>query len=159
VTVRHPRVRRVLASVLVAVSFTFATGACAKRSTPPPAAPSADVGAAGRVLVKVNSFRAANGKGALQTAYDVTAKAQSLAQSMASQQQTFHSGSPMSGITTWSGMAENVAVAPSAGQALLLMEESPTHRANLLGDYDNIGIGVAYGAEGRAYLAIELVSR
>jgi uncharacterized protein YkwD len=39
------------------------------------------------------------------------------------------------------------------------MEASPEHRANLLGSYNQVGIGVAYGTNGMAYLAIELVQR
>jgi uncharacterized protein YkwD len=160
VTVQRLRGRRVLATVLVALAFTLATGACARRTNPPPAAPSADIGAASRVLTKVNAFRAANGRGSLQAAYDATAKAQALAQSMANQQQAFHSSSYSSGISSgWTTLAENVAVAPSAGQGLQLMEASPDHRANLLGGFNQIGIGVAYGTDGRAYLAIEFVAR
>jgi uncharacterized protein YkwD len=112
------------------------------------------------VLTKVNAFRAANGRGSVQPAYDATAKAQALAQAMATQHQTFHSSSSSSGISRgWTALAENVGVAPSAGQALLLMEGSPEHRANLLGGYNQVGIGVAYGTDGRAYLAIDLVAR
>ena len=160
VTVQRLRGRRALAPVLVALSFTVLTGACAGRTVPPSSAPSADVGAASRVLTKVNSFRAANGLASLQAAYDATGKAQALAQSMASSQQAFHSSSYSSGITSgWTTLAENVAVAPSAGQGLQLMEASSEHRANLLGGYNQIGIGVAYGTDGRAYLAIELVAR
>jgi uncharacterized protein YkwD len=112
------------------------------------------------VLAKVNAFRAANGRGSVQAAYDATGKAQALAQAMADQQGTFHSSSYSSGITRgWTALAENVASAPSAGQGLQLMEASPEHRANLLGSYNQVGIGVAYGTNGMAYLAIELVQR
>jgi uncharacterized protein YkwD len=160
VTVQRLGGRRVIASVLVALSLTVVAAGCGHSTAPPPAAPTADVGAAGRVLAKVNAFRSTNGRGSLQAAYDATGKAQALAQAMASQHQTFHSSSSSSGITRgWSALAENVGVAPSAGQALLLMEASPDHRANLLGAYNQVGIGVAYGSDGRAYLAVELVSR
>jgi uncharacterized protein YkwD len=150
----------VFASVLVALSLTVVAAGCGHPTVPPPAVATPDVGAAGRVLVKVNAFRGANGGGGLQAAYDATGKAQALAQAMANQHQTFHSSSYTSGITRgWTALAENVGVAPSAGQALLLMEASPDHRANLLGPYNQVGIGVAYGSDGRAYLAVELVAR
>ena len=159
-TVQRLGGRRAFASVLIALSFTLFAGACAHGTTPPPAAPTPDVGAASRVLAKVNAFRAANGQGGLAAAYDATGKAQALAQAMADQQQAFHSSSFSSGITPgWTSLAENVADAPSAGQGLLAMEASPEHRANLLGPYDQIGIGVAYGTDGMAYLAIEFVAR
>jgi uncharacterized protein YkwD len=150
----------VFASVLVALSFTLLTGACARRTSPPPPAPTADVGAASRVLTKVNAFRAANGRGNLSAAYDATGKAQALAQAMADQHRAFHSSNFSSGITAgWTSLAENVASGPSAGQGLLAMEASPEHRSNLLGPYSQIGIGVAYGTDGMAYLAIEFVAR
>ena len=160
VTVHRLGRRRVLASIVIVLSFTLLTGACARRTSPPAAAPTADVGAASRVLAKVNSFRAANGRGGLAAAYDATGKAQALAQAMADQHLAFHSSSFSSGIAGgWTALAENVAAGPSAGQGLQAMEASPDHRANLLGAYDQVGIGVAYGTDGVAYLAIELVAR
>src|SRR4051794_41322667 len=108
----------------------------------------------------VNQLRAANGEGGLTMAYDASAKAQALAQSMADQHRIFHSSNLASGITgAWTAIAENVAVAPTVEQAQRTLETSPSHLANLLGPYNQVGIGIAKGTDGQVYIAEEMVAR
>jgi uncharacterized protein YkwD len=109
----------------------------------------------------VNSYRAANGLPALAQAGDATAKAQQHAQEMANQGRIFHSGSMSSGIKSgWSALGENVGVGGSVGQVESMFEGSGPHRANLLnGAYNQIGVGVARGADGQLYVTETFVGR
>jgi uncharacterized protein YkwD len=154
------RARRTLAPVLLAGALAVTAGACAPGRVPPPSSPTLSAAAPRYMAGMVNQLRASNGESGLQMAYDASAKAQSLAQSMADQHQIFHSSNLASGIDGgWTAIAENVAVAPTVAQANATLENSPEHRANLLGPYNQVGIGIAQGTDGQVYVAEVMVAR
>jgi uncharacterized protein YkwD len=154
------RARRALAPVLAAGALALTAGACAPGRVPPPSSPTLSASAPRYVAGMVNQLRASNGEGGLQMAYDASAKAQSQAQAMADQRRLFHSSNLASGITGgWTAIAENVAVAPTVAQAEQTLETSPNHRANLLGPYNQVGIGIAQGGDGQVYIAEVMVAR
>jgi uncharacterized protein YkwD len=160
VTTSLPRARRALTAALLTGAFAVAVGACASGQAPPPAAPAAGVTETKQLTGMVNGFRNDNGASGLQPAYDATVKAQSLAQAMADQHRIFHSASLSAGIDPgWSAIAENVAAAPSLAEAQQSLQDSPGHRANLLGPYNQVGVGVAYADDGFTYVAEEFVAR
>jgi uncharacterized protein YkwD len=108
----------------------------------------------------VNNYRAANGLPALATASDATAKAQQHSNDMAAQGRIYHSSSMSSGIKSgWSALGENVGMGGSVSQVESMFEGSGPHRANLLGDFTQIGVGVAHGADGQLYVTEFFVGR
>jgi uncharacterized protein YkwD len=52
----------------------------------------------------------------------------------------------------WRAMAENVGVGATAEQVLEAFMASPGHRANIMGDYNRIGVGVAVDGAGRVWI-------
>jgi uncharacterized protein YkwD len=156
-------VRRALFSVL-AGTLVFGVAACnPRRSVSAPVAaqafaPSAD---SDQVLSLLNGFRAANGLPALAVAGDATAKAQQHSDEMAAALNLFHSSDLAAGIQPgWSMLGENVGVGGSAAQLESMFEASGPHRENMLnGAYNQVGVGVTHGGDGRLYVTQFFVAR
>lgn len=105
------------------------------------------------ILQKTNEFRAENGLPPLALMPQLNTIAQGWSASMASTGDFKHnpsfSGSYPGG---WSRAGENIAAGQSPGSVVASWIESPGHRANLLGDFNYIGIGYATGGPyGRYY--------
>jgi len=109
----------------------------------------------------INGLRAAYGAPGLATAGDATWKAQQHANEMAAAGTIFHSSSLAAGLQAgWRGLGENVGVGYSVSQVESMLEASAPHRANLLnGLYNQVGIGIAHGADGRTYVTEVFVGR
>jgi len=114
---------------------------------------SADVTAArARILQDTNSYRAQNGRRALQPMPLLDVIAQTWTQVMATTGVLRHNlgffaqypGNPSAG-------GENIAVGYTPESVVGGWIASPDHRANLLGNYTHIGIGYVRSASGRAY--------
>jgi uncharacterized protein YkwD len=114
-----------------------------------------------QLVTLINNFRAANGMAGLAVANDATWKAQQHADQMAGALTIFHSSDLAAGLQPgWRGVGENVGVAYSLGQVESLLEASAPHRANLLnGLYNQVGVGVAHGSDGRIYVTEIFVGR
>jgi hypothetical protein len=52
----------------------------------------------------------------------------------------------------WQALGENVGYGPSAGSIESAFMASPEHRANILGNYTQIGVGVAVASDGSLYI-------
>ena len=162
-TLSNTLVRRAL-FCLVAGTVVLGSAACQPRRSPaasiaaPVAAPSSE---SDQVLSLLNGFRAANGLPALAVAGDATAKAQEHADAMAAQGTLFHSSSLDSGIQPgWTLLGENVGVGWSPTQLESMFEGSGPHRDNMLnGAYNQVGIGVTHGGDGRIYVTQFFVGR
>jgi len=163
VTPVRPLLRRALFSVL-AVSLVFGASAChVRRTASAPVAAQAFVPSSDndQVLALLNGFRAAHGLPALIVAGDASAKAQEHSDEMAAAASLYHSADLASGIQPgWSVLGENVGVGSDAGQLESMFEASPLHCANLLNAaYDQVGVGVAHGGDGRMYVTQFFVAR
>ena len=58
------------------------------------------------------------------------------------------------GFESYTGLAENIFVGPGGVDGLAIHNawwNSPTHRANIMGNYDAFGAGYARGADGRLW--------
>jgi uncharacterized protein YkwD len=152
--------RRVLTLLVVGMIAVGTTACEPKPSLAPSSAPSGSSEAA-QVISLVNAYRAANGLAGLSQAGDATAKAQQHSNDMAAQRRLFHSASLTSGIQNdWTALGENVGVGGSVSQVESMFENSGPHRANLLnGAYNQIGVGVARGADGQLYITQFFVGR
>ncbi|MEY2420569.1 MAG: hypothetical protein QOI95_636 [Acidimicrobiaceae bacterium] len=158
-----PLLRRAL--ILVAVgTIAVGTTACQPKpaAAPAPTPAAAPTGSESAQLISlVNAYRAANGLAGLSEAADATAKAQQHSIEMAANTQLYHSGSLTYGIQDgWTALGENVGVGGSVSQLESMFQASGPHNANLLnGAYNQIGVGVARGADGQLYVTQFFVGR
>ncbi len=104
----------------------------------------------------VNGARAAAGLPPLATSAALSATARSHSAAMAAAGSLFHSGDLAGAIgdsvAGWTNVAENVAVAGSVTQAHQSLMASAAHRANVLGDFTLLGVGVVTGGDGRVWV-------
>ena len=56
--------------------------------------------------------------------------------------------------TGWSVLGENVGKGPSVSVLHQAFMESPSHKANILGDFDRVGVGVGFDAESKMYVTV-----
>jgi hypothetical protein len=100
---------------------------------------------AGQVLSMVNSARAGAGLPALASAGDLSSVAQSWANTMAADGNLRHNPSLASQVSGWSSIAENVGYGGDVASVHGALMDSAGHRANILGSFSQIGVGVASG--------------
>jgi hypothetical protein len=98
------------------------------------------------LLDMVNGARAAHGKAPLAWYWDLADDAKSHSAAMMSAGQIYHNPDLGSVTTGWTVLAENVGVSGDAEGVFDAFMDSPTHRANILGDFEYIGIGAAESA-------------
>lgn len=103
---------------------------------PAHADPSADL------LSMVNQARASQGLAGLLLQPDLAAIAQSHSGTMASEGILRHNPNLATATTNWSSLGENVGYGGSVRQVFDAFMASPGHRANILGNYQDIGLGV-----------------
>jgi len=94
-------------------------------------------------LNALNRDRTAQGLPALRVRSDLQAKAQAWAEKMARENGLSHSNLGDGLASCWTGLGENIASALSVAQAEQALMNDPPHRANILGRWDWVGIGVA----------------
>ena len=160
-TLHHPLLRRALLAVAIA-TLAIGSAACQPRpATASQRAAAAGSGESAQMVAMINNFRGANGLPGVATAGDATYKAQAHANEMAAAGAIFHSSNLASSIQPgWRGIGENVAVAYSLSQAESSLEASAPHRTTMLnGLYNQVGVGVAHGANGAVYVAEVFVGR
>ncbi|HAP74980.1 MAG TPA: hypothetical protein DCR14_02760 [Acidimicrobiaceae bacterium] len=107
----------------------------------------------------LNNYRAANGRSALAMSAELTAKAQAWSDYMASIGRLQHS-SLSSGVSPgWGAIAENIAVNYSVAAAQTALQNSSSHRTNMLGGYTEMGLGVSMGVNGTIWVTQVFVAR
>jgi len=119
--------------VTLAIAMSVFVGAFAT-----PALASAE----GQFFSKINASRAAAGKAPLEVYWDLADDARAQSAAMAIAGKISHSPG-LSGVTSgWQALAENVGVGVAVDALHQGFMASPGHRANILGDYNYIGVGV-----------------
>lgn len=112
-------------------------------------APNTDVQ---KIFEDTNSARVTNGLKPLVLNEQMTKVAQDWSATQAREGRMYHNPNYSSQIPGgWTRAAENVAYGYSVDSVTNGWMNSPGHRANILGDYNSIGIGVAKDANGRNY--------
>ena len=104
----------------------------------------------------VNGARAGAGLPPLTVSGALSGTARSHSAAMAAAGSLFHSGN-LAGtigdsVAGWTNVAENVAVAGSVTEAHAALMGSSVHRANVLGDFTLLGVGVVTGGDGRVWV-------
>ena len=114
--------------------------------------PAADAGVA---VELVNQSRAANGLAPLTPDRELQVVANRQAREMAANGYIYHSSNLGSQLSWgWWAWAENVGYGPSVGWIHDAFMNSGYHAANILeSSYNYVGVGTAYGADGKVYVA------
>lgn len=87
--------------------------------------------------------RSAHGLGGLLRVAELDAVARNHSARMAGANGIFHNGNLAGEVSGgWAGLAENVGVGPNTDEVHNAFMNSPGHKANILGGYDKVGVGV-----------------
>lgn len=142
---RLVHVRMVVVGLVMALAFIAVPGRAM-------ADPSDDAGAA---FALVNQSRAANGLAGLTPDRELQVLANRQANRMADRGSLSHTAGLGDQLSWgWWGWAENVGYGPSVGWVHGGFMNSGPHSANILEpSYNYLGVGVAYGGDGRMYIA------
>lgn len=111
----------------------------------------ADTGS--NVTAATNQARHAAGLAPLSVSGDLVAAATAHAKAMASSGVLAHTVHLGSGLCCWQTVGENVGRGSSAGLIEAAFLASPAHRANILGDYTQVGIGYAVDGRGQVWIS------
>jgi hypothetical protein len=106
------------------------------------AVPAAHASAEGAFVAKINAERVAQGLEPVEVYWDLADDARAHSQHMLEQGALYHNPELGSVCGSWIGLGENVGVGPTADSIHNAFMSSPGHRANVLGDYNYIGVGV-----------------
>lgn len=121
-------------------------------------APSANAEA---LLALINDERAAAGLDALATDRGLTDLAVTWSKKMARSNQLSHNPALRdqveAAVPGWRRLGENVGVGGDIDSLHQAFMASPGHRANVLGDFDRVGIGVK-AAQGRLWVTVDFVA-
>ena len=109
-----------------------------------------------------NAYRQANGLPAMQYDAAASAVARGWSQSMASSATLSHNPNLVNAIQAyvepnWSRIGENVGFGPSVNSIQNTFINSPPHRANVLGDYNRVGIGVVRDGNNTIWVTLDFV--
>lgn len=107
-------------------------------------------------IALINQSRSAQGLGPLSDFWDLTDDARVHTAEMISAGQIYHStNAQLSGYTTgWAKLGENVGMGPNPSLLHQAFMSSPGHRANILGDFDRVGVGTARSADGTLFVTV-----
>ena len=108
-------------------------------------------------LAGINHERASQGLSALTRHWDLDDDAGGHAQAMAASGQVSRLSNLEAVTSGWTMLAEYQAKGRDVGQLVRGGLASERHRAQLLGAYDSIGVGVRSGVGGELYLAVVLM--
>ncbi len=111
-------------------------------------------GSEGSFIAKINASRSANGLAPLESYWDLTDDARAHSNLMASRGELFHSSTLGSATTGWDRLGENVGVGPDVSTLHAAFMNSATHRNNILGDYNYVGVGVTVDGNGTMWVTV-----
>ena len=107
----------------------------------------AHAGAEGDFLSKINAARSSAGLPPVSMHSDLVPDARNHSAEMMAAGQIFHS-SNLGGVASgWEALAENVGAGPTVDSLHSAFMNSSGHRANILGDYNYVGVGVVSDGE------------
>lgn len=107
----------------------------------------AHAGAEGDLLSRINASRSAAGLSPLSMHSDLVPDARNHSAEMMAAGQIYHTSNLAGVASGWEALAENVGAGPSVDSLHSAFMNSAGHRANILGDYNYVGVGVASGGD------------
>jgi len=102
----------------------------------------------------INSERSSRGLNALNVYWDLVDDARVHSDVMANADKIFHSSNLSSVTTGWAALGENVGVGATVGDLHTAFMNSSGHRANILGDWDSVGVGVTPTDKGYMFVTV-----
>lgn len=111
-------------------------------------------GPAGQFVSKINSSRAAAGLPPVESYWDLADNAASHSNLMAERGEIFHSANLASATSVWESLGENVGVGMDVNSLHTAFMNSPSHRGNILGNYNYVGVGVTTAPDGFMYVTV-----
>src|SRR3954470_1576316 len=121
-------------------------------------ASAADSSAEAQFLQLMNGERAANGLAPLTYRLDVVPVARAWTDRMAAEQHLYHNPSLSTQMPAdWLSIGENVGYGGSVSQLHTAFMNSPGHRANVLGDFHSVGIGVTTDSHGTMWVTLDFI--
>lgn len=155
----HPLSRTVRRTASLIVAVTLIASLAAVGWTPVPAGATASVmidGAERDFLNLLNATRQGQGLEALGLSRGLSNQARSWSGAMASSNQLSHDGNlaaeTAAVVPDWRRAGENVGVGYSVSNLHQAFWESAGHRANMLGSFNQVGIGVTVEGSGRIWV-------
>jgi len=107
----------------------------------------AQAGAEGDFLSKINASRSAAGLPPVSMHSDLVPDARNHSAEMMAAGRIYHTSNLAGVASGWEALAENVGAGPSVDSLHSAFMNSSGHRANILGDYNYVGVGVASDGE------------
>lgn len=111
-------------------------------------------GPEGTLVAKINSSRAANGLAPLETYWDLTDDARAHSSRMMDRGEIYHNTSLSSVTGVWQKLGENVGMGVDLSALHSAFMNSSSHRGNILGDYNYVGVGVKTDAAGVNWVTV-----
>ncbi len=118
-----------------------------------PALP-AMAGPEGSFVSRINASRAASGLPPLAVHADLVDDARAHSNRMMADGSIYHNPNLGSVTTGWDRLGENVGVGPSVDQLHDAFMSSSGHRANILGDFNYVGVGVAVESDTKIWVTV-----
>ncbi len=103
---------------------------------------------------KINAERSARGMNTLSVYWDLVDDARAHSNRMMSDDHLHHNPGLGSVTTGWYALGENVGVGPTVDVLHDAFMDSAGHRANILGDYNYIGVGVSVESETKMWVTV-----
>ncbi len=115
----------------------------------------------GEFLTLLNNARSAQGLSPLSVHNDLVAGARLHTSAMVARGEIFHStSSELGSVTTgWQVLGENVGVGPNPSVLHTAFMNSPGHRANVLGDFNFVGIGAERAPDGKLFVTFMFMKK
>lgn len=114
----------------------------------------AHAGPEGTLVSRINSSRAASGLAPLETYWDLTDDARAHSGAMMDRGEIYHSASLGSVTGVWQALGENVGMGVDIGALHNAFMNSSSHRANILGNYNYVGVGVKTDGAGVHWVTV-----
>lgn len=140
--------------LLIVLMFASATGVNAETPAPSLKTLVAVPDAEAQFLVLLNEERSAAGLRELVVYDDLLDDARLHTAKMIEAGRIFHSTDLTVIATGWQALGENVGFGPTVPKLHAAFMNSPSHRANIMGNYDRVGIAVEQTPEGILYVTV-----
>jgi Cysteine-rich secretory protein family len=114
----------------------------------------AQAGAESTLLARINASRASAGKAPLEVYWDLSDDARAHTARMLADGKVYHNPALTSVTSGWEALGENVGIGTDPDQLHEAFMASSGHRANILGDYNYVGIGTAVDADGLVWATV-----
>lgn len=103
---------------------------------------------------RINAERTARGLSPVEVYWDLVDDARAHSTLMRDQDRLHHNAG-LGGVTSgWISLGENVGVGPSVSSLHAAFMDSAGHRANILGDYNYVGVGVSEESDTKMWVTI-----